>query len=124
MRKSDKKIDNDIRIILTSLCESLLESFEGFEWLTHKADYKNFPNSLRILVVFDTDTRLQSIISSKIETQIVSSICRHLENINIKLNAKTNRANKKSDQQIVFDSEESCRRESGGNWSKRLNNLR
>lgn len=119
MRKSDKKIDNDIRVALTSLCESLLESFEGFEWLTHKAEYKNFPNSLRILVVFDTDARLQSIISSKIEIQIVNSISRHLEKLNIKL-----KTNKKSDQQIVFDSEESCRRENNGNWSKRLDNLR
>ena len=35
MRKSDKKIENQLRLTLTDVCETALKRFNGFEWLTH-----------------------------------------------------------------------------------------
>jgi len=58
MRKSDKKIDNTIRDALTALCEIALDEIEGFKWITHLVDYKNFPESLAIICVFETDKNL------------------------------------------------------------------
>ncbi len=34
MRKSDKKIENQIRDVLTDVCEDTLKSYDGFLWVT------------------------------------------------------------------------------------------
>ena len=39
MRKTDKKIDNNLRIVLTEVCEIALKEVTGFQWLTHLVDY-------------------------------------------------------------------------------------
>ena len=52
--KTQKKIDNNIRLALTDACEQLLDTIPGFQWLTHQANYSNFPASLLITCVFDT----------------------------------------------------------------------
>jgi len=62
MRKSDKKLDNQLCRILTEACETLQEKQPGFVWLTHQADYKRFPESLMITCVFDTvDSQQQAL---------------------------------------------------------------
>ena len=55
MRKSDKKLDNQLRLVLTDVCETALKEVEGFQWLTHVVNYSNFPQSLRVVCVFDTN---------------------------------------------------------------------
>jgi hypothetical protein len=55
MRKSDKKLENAIRLQLTEVCEFALENTQGFLWLTHTADFKRFPNSLEVRCVFAED---------------------------------------------------------------------
>ena len=52
--KTEKKIDNNVRLALTSACEQFLEDVPGFQWLTHQANYTNFPATLLITCVFDT----------------------------------------------------------------------
>lgn len=54
MRKSDKKIENQIREVLTDVCEDTLKSYEGFLWVTHTVNYSSFPQSLKIICVFET----------------------------------------------------------------------
>ena len=49
MRKTDKKIDKQIISALTEVCDSALKAFTGFEWLTHRVNYTNFPKSLKIM---------------------------------------------------------------------------
>lgn len=49
MRKTDKKIENNIRISLTKVCEQALKEVDGFLWLTHTVNYSKFPESLQIL---------------------------------------------------------------------------
>jgi arylamine N-acetyltransferase len=58
MRKSDKKIDNQIRHVLTDFCENTLKQFDGFNWITHTVNYSNFPQSLHITVVFQDSNSL------------------------------------------------------------------
>ncbi|NQZ08945.1 MAG: Fis family transcriptional regulator [Algicola sp.] len=60
MKKSDKKIENTLRIALTQACEQALHEVDGFKWLTHKichSDYSqgSFPASLSVECTFDTN---------------------------------------------------------------------
>lgn len=112
MRKSDKKLDNEIRKALTRLCEDKLKSQQGFEWLTHTANYSNFPASLKVVCVFDTNENLAQFESSSNKSNIVSTIANILSALNIKLSAP--------EKQLVFDCEEKCDQEHRGNWKARL----
>ena len=62
MTKSDKKTEKSIILALTNVCEIALDTVEGFQWITHNVNYKDFPNSLSILCVFDNP---ESLISAK-----------------------------------------------------------
>lgn len=53
MRKSDKKMENQIIRQLTEVCEAMKPRLSGFIWLTHTVDYQRFPASLTVTLVFD-----------------------------------------------------------------------
>ena len=55
MRKSGKKIENLIRGVLTDVCEDTLKGYDGFLWVTHTVKYSSFPQSLKIVCVFETN---------------------------------------------------------------------
>ncbi len=55
MRKSDKKIENLIREVLTEVCEGTLKGYDGFLWVTHTVKFSSFPQSLEIVCVFETN---------------------------------------------------------------------
>jgi hypothetical protein len=60
MKKSDKKIENTLRVALTQACEQALHEVDGFKWLTHKisnSDYSQagFPASLSVECTFETN---------------------------------------------------------------------
>lgn len=55
MRKSDKKIENQIREVLTEVCEDTLKGYDGFLWVTHTVKHSAYPQSLKIICVFDTN---------------------------------------------------------------------
>ena len=76
MKKSDKKIENKLRITLTKVCEIALNEVEGFQWLTHLVDYNNFPDSLSIICVFDTNETLVHAQSSN-KTDYLKNLIEH-----------------------------------------------
>lgn len=106
--KTEKKIDNNIRLALTTACEQFLEDIPGFLWLTHQANYTNFPASLMISCIFDTETSHQQADAKQIHKLIHAKLLK----IGVKLKAP--------DQQIMFDSEEACELENDGNWAERF----
>ncbi|BDR16258.1 Fis family transcriptional regulator [Vibrio sp. STUT-A11] len=55
MRKSDKKVENLIRDVLTEVCEDTLKGYDGFLWVTHTVKFSSFPQSLEIVCVFETN---------------------------------------------------------------------
>tara|TARA_R110000764_G_scaffold140750_2_gene228869 strand:- start:2421 stop:2777 length:357 start_codon:yes stop_codon:yes gene_type:complete len=112
MKKSDKKIDNTLREALTHVCETALESVDGFVWLTHLVNYNAFPNSLKIICVFETDLALVSAYDAKQDDYLCSLINNELSDVNIKLS--------KLRQQVSFDTEEACERSHAGKWNERL----
>lgn len=113
MRKTDKKRDNQLRQLLTNICETALKEIPGFQWLTHLVDYNDFPNSLRIVFVFDTQTSLERYQASENKTYLAHQVTNELRHIGIPFRAQ--------EKHFVYDSEEACEQQHQGNWQKRLN---
>lgn len=112
MRKSDKKIENQLRIALTEVCDSALKNINGFVWLTHLVNYSNFPTSLKVICVFDTNDNLSSFIDSNSCHDLGCLIQKKLFEIGINLTNITS--------QISYDTEEDCEKNHNGKWADRL----
>lgn len=108
MRKADKKIENALVKVLTEVCELAKEKYIGFKWITHFVDYKNFPKSLLIVCIYDTNKNLNN---SNVEG-LCKLINEKLLSIDIKIQDLYG--------QVSFDSEEKCHNENNGNWKKRF----
>lgn len=114
MRKTDKKIDNQLRISLTQVCDTALKEFSGFQWLTHIVNYDDFSQSLNIICVFDTNENLALFLSTKAQPSLTTLIQNTLKAVNIPI--------KNVNKHISYDTEENCRKEHKGKWGDRLNN--
>lgn len=108
MRKSDKKIDNAIRNVLTDVCDIALEKYDGFVWLTHFVNYNQFPESLSVVCVYDTNERLAKTNKNKLRSLIKDKLAL----IHIKF--------KDIRQHVSFDTEENCDKENNGSWNERF----
>ena len=112
MKKTDKLLENTLVTLLTRVCEQSLKSLDGFQWLTHLVNYKDFPRSLTIICVFDTQQQVSKLLTSPNYDYLVSMIVEQLNTAGIQLpNTK---------KQIKFDSEEACNLEHAGKWNRRL----
>jgi len=112
MRKSDKKIDKQLCVVLTHVCETALKKVTGFQWLTHLVNYANFPQSLQVVCVFDTEEHLESYLASKQNQQLVLLIQTEFDQLGIKL--------KSINKHVSYDTEEACSMQHNGNWASRL----
>ncbi|WP_372942699.1 Fis family transcriptional regulator [Shewanella sp.] len=112
MRKSDKKIDNQLRLALTDVCEHALDLYSGFEWITHSVDYGSFPKSLRIVCVFDTEQQLRQFNHQGHKATLLAHIKHNLTDVGIVLH--------NIDKQVSFDTETACQQQHHGNWALRL----
>ncbi|MDO8827596.1 Fis family transcriptional regulator [Methylophaga sp.] len=112
MRKTDKKTDNELRLVLTDVCEQALKDIDGFQWLTHLVNYDDYPNSLKIVCVFDTKENLNNYLQSDDNQALVSLIQSEFKTMNIKL--------KRMVDHISYDTEENCLQQHNGNWALRL----
>ena len=84
MRKTDKKTDNRLRLFLTDICEDFMKDFDGFLWLTHEADYDNFPQSLRITFVFNSQVNLDGFLASHGYPKLVTKLEKELGQMQIR----------------------------------------
>lgn len=114
MKKTIKKLENNLVQALTKACEEAKTHSHGFEWLTHTADYANFPGSLHIRCIYDTDSTLQNAQNLAQDIDIVKLIHSALLKAGILL--------KNPKRHVTFDTEQACDREHQGNWKKRINN--
>lgn len=112
MRKSDKKIENNLRESLTHVCELALEHVEGFEWITHRVNYDKFPQSLSIVCVFNTHAELSDAITNKQDKYLVGLIELELAKVAIKVGDLKSK--------VSFDTEEKCSSSAEGKWDRRL----
>lgn len=112
MRKTDKKIDNQLRAALTQVCETALEEIDGFVWLTHLVNYANFPASLKIICVFDSNENLAHFMQKENEKALSMPIKQKLDGIGVKVKDITNH--------LTYDTEQNCESQHNGNWQQRL----
>ena len=113
MKKTDKKIDNQICQALTKACETAKQEVLGFQWLTHLVNYNKFPGSLSVICIFDTKAELEQAYQESKDQLIVSLIKSELEQINIRF--------KDINRHVSFDTGEACEAEHNGKWQKRFN---
>lgn len=111
MKKQDKKRDNAIRKALMRVCETLLDSQPGFRWLTHTVNYQQFPQSLSIILVFESDSEMQQC-QTLVKNKISTLISEQLEQEGIAL--------RDAARHLHFDNEEACDTQHQGNWARRL----
>lgn len=112
LNKTTKKIDDNICKALTIACEDAKDHIDGFIWVTHRANYTNFPASLIVTCVFDIDEEVQALAGKKQDVQLINNIQKQLLKVGIVI--------KNIRQNVHFDSEESCLREHQGTWENRL----
>ena len=112
MRKTDKKIYNELRLKLTDVCEQALKDIAGFQWLTHLVNYDDYPNSLMVVCVFDTNENLTNYLQSDDSPALISLIQAEFKTMDIEF--------KRLGDHIAYDSEENCNQHHNGNWALRL----
>lgn len=83
MKKTHKKIDNQLRHALTNACEEIKDSFEEFAWLTHQVNFEQFPQSLRVNCFFSNSSSLLDATNSETCAIIGQIIKVHLSKIAI-----------------------------------------
>ncbi|WP_415887583.1 Fis family transcriptional regulator [Neptuniibacter sp. QD37_6] len=113
MKKSDKKLEKVIRETLTEVCDIALETVPGFCWITHKVDFSRFPDSLKVIAIFEDESILALARNTHEDHFLHSLITEKLAKEGVKLS--------KPAKQIFLDSEEACEDAYGGDWSLRLN---
>ncbi|MEP1449246.1 MAG: Fis family transcriptional regulator [Paraglaciecola sp.] len=112
MNKTVKKLDNNVVKALTVVCENAKQDIVGFEWLTHSANYANFPRSLVITCVLDTSESLDLMLTSEQDKALRKQIQRQLLKAGILL--------KDVRRHVFFDTEQACLLEHNGDWKRRL----
>lgn len=100
MRKTDKKIDNAIIEALTEVCESALKQYSGFLWLSHLVNYTNFPRSLQVICVFDSEEYLIQFNAHPNQRELRTLIKQRLSEIGVAIN----------DKQVTFVTKDQCRK--------------
>ncbi len=116
MKKTVKKLDNNVIKALTIVCEVAKQWEIGFEWLTHTARYEHFPASLMITCVFDTDAHMQTAIEQEKDKMLRQLIRTELLKIGVRL--------KDIRRHVRLDNEENCQQQDQGDWQARLNRWR
>lgn len=112
MRKTDKKFDNQLRLVLTDVCEIALKESTGFQWLTHLVNYSDFPESLKVVCVFDTNDSLNRFMAENRNHGLNTLVQKKLFDIGININSIA--------EHISYDTEENCVRSNNGKWADRL----
>jgi hypothetical protein len=108
VRKTDKKIDNALIGVLTEVCNLAQENYVGFKWITHFSNYNNFPGSLSVVCIYDTNEQLKRADVSGLRGLIDEKL------LSIGITTKDIR------RLVSFDTEENCSNENNGNWDERF----
>ena len=112
MNKTVKKLDNNVVKALTIACEIAKQEIVGFEWLTHSANYSNFPASLVITCVLDNQQSLDAMLVNQHDERVRKLIQKQLLKAGILL--------KDVRRHVFFDNEQACISQIGGDWTSRL----
>ena len=85
MRKTDKKIDNNLRAALTEVCEIALDTVQDYQWITHSVKYDTFPASLNISCGFSSAQAIEQLQRTQQDVLLKKLIVKHLIAVGINL---------------------------------------
>ncbi|EEX94548.1 hypothetical protein VIOR3934_08074 [Vibrio orientalis CIP 102891 = ATCC 33934] len=85
MRKTDKKTENQIRDVLTEVCEDTLKGYDGFLWVTHTVKLSSFPQSLEIVCVFETNQDRASFLEGEGQQHVSATIQNAFNKVGVQL---------------------------------------
>ncbi|MCA4960752.1 hypothetical protein [Pseudomonas sp. Y24-6] len=111
-KRDSARIERRLVATLTEACETAKAEITGFDWLTHTVDYDAFPQSLRVIWVFETRASKEQALSCGQDTRMraLTAIALHEAGVDpVQL-----------DRCVRFDSEEECQVQHGGDWRRRL----
>ncbi|MCB2251542.1 hypothetical protein KTQ74_06525 [Pseudomonas chlororaphis] len=114
-KREQARIERRLVASLTDACETAKAQIDGFAWLTHVVDDAAFPASLHVVWVFATQADKARALASGQGTRMLELTARALAEAGIELPALA--------AHVQYDSEEQCRRVSGGDWQRRLARL-
>jgi len=112
MTKTEKKLEKAICNALNQVCAIALIDISGFEWLTHRVNFRDLSKTLTVTCVLDTDSNLDQLVISGQDDELRQLIVKYLAGSDIKLGD--------SRRQIRFDSQQACVIQHGGKWTQRL----
>lgn len=112
LSKTNQKIDNNVCKALTIACETSLHEIPGFLWLTHRANYTNFPASLVVTCVFNTEEEIAQIKAQQQDEVLRMTIQAQLLKVGLVV--------KNIKKCVRFDSEQACLAQHNGQWPDRL----
>ena len=111
-KRDQAHIERRLVATLTEACETAKAQIVGFVWLTHEVDYAEFPASLRIVWVFDTEAHKNQALAAGQGECMVELTAIALDEADVLLSPVA--------AHVQFDSEEQCQRANAGNWPQRL----
>lgn len=83
MKKTHKKIENNLSKALTKACEGIKDEVEGLNWLTHTVNYDAVERTLMISCYFESADVIDQLLTSKQDNKIRAVIKNALASINI-----------------------------------------
>ena len=86
MRKNDKKIENQLRITLTEVCDFALDNITNYKWISHSVNYTAFPQSLIVTCAFGSSQSLADIKETQEDVLLKELIISKLNAVGIKIN--------------------------------------
>ena len=85
MRKSDKKIENKLRVALTEVCDFALDNISGYQWISHTVNYDAFPASLQVTCAFSSQQAIDDLKLSQQDLVLKKEITQTLSAVGIKI---------------------------------------
>ncbi|QJI30045.1 hypothetical protein HKK55_15515 [Pseudomonas sp. ADAK18] len=114
-KRDSARIERRLVATLTEACETAKAEILGFDWLTHEVDYTAFPQSLRVIWVFDTRSNKEQALAKGEGQRMRELTGAALRDADVDLPSL--------ERCVRFDSEEECRIQQAGDWRLRLAKL-
>ena len=111
LKRNEKKTESAIVKALNDVCETLKHKSDGFSWLTHFVDYSNFPQSLKLVFVFNTNQSLESAKNKATFQTIFQLTENRLKREGVSVN--------RIDKTVFFDTEENGADFNDANWCRK-----
>tara|TARA_R110002051_G_scaffold244968_1_gene304782 strand:- start:804 stop:1199 length:396 start_codon:yes stop_codon:yes gene_type:complete len=110
--REQRQLDRELSRTLTQACDVAKAEVGGFAWVTHEVQWDDFPASLRVIWIFESNADIARALKEGWNQRLLALTDRALRDAEITV--------KRVEQHMDLDSEEECQRADAGNWRARL----